>query len=148
MTYQKSANYQAYRTASETLPKTRQIVMLYDGAVRAVQQAREAIEQKQYEERYKKLLKASEILMGLQSCLDYDSGAEMAQILFDYYSSLDARILTIHRSNSLEMCDRVIDELKEMRSAWQEIDQNAESGGAAPKGMDAEAAISGMQVSV
>jgi flagellar protein FliS len=123
--------YQAYAAATQTTAPVRQIVLLYDGVIRLVQQAKEAITEKRIEDRYKLLIKASELVGGLQSCLDFDNGGEIARILYSYYSSIDARIFTIHRSNSTEDCDNVIADLKQMRDAWNEIDQTS---AAKPKG--------------
>ncbi len=133
MVFDRNAQYQAYNMASQTVPKTRQIVMLYDGVIRFMQQAKEAISEKRIQDRYNLLMKASEVIVSLQACLDHDSGEQMAQILHDYYASIDLRIITIHRSNSLEMCDRIIAELKDMRNAWSHIDSTlAMSGQSTP----------------
>ncbi len=120
--------YQAYATATQTVSPVRQIVLLYDGAVRCVQQAREAIEQKRIEDRYNLLIKASELIGGLQGCLDFDNGGEIARILYSYYSAIDARLFAIHRTNSIEECDSIIHDLKSMRDAWNEIDHNNAAG--------------------
>lgn len=124
MIFDRSAQYQAYNMATQTVPKTRQIVMLYDGVIRFMQQAKEAIAEKRIEDRFNLLVRAGEVIISLQNCLDHENGGEIAQILNDYYSSIDMRILSIHRSNSMEMCDRVIAELKEMRNAWHQIDSS------------------------
>ena len=121
--------YQAYAAATQTAPKTKQILMLYDGVIRLVQQAREAIREKRIEQRYRALARATDIIMGLQGCLDFENGGDVARILYNFYSTIDSHIFSIHRTNSMETCDEVIAELKKMRSAWQEIDQSA--GGAA-----------------
>lgn len=129
MSTTKSAQYGAYSAASQTVPKTKQIVMLYDGAIRFMQQAREAIVEKRIQDRFNLLNRAADIVISLQGCLDFENGGEIAPILYDYYSSLDARILNIHRSNSLELCDSVIDNLKEMRNAWRTIDDQMSGSG-------------------
>ncbi len=116
--------YQAYAVATQTVAPVRQIVLLYDGVIRLVQQAREAIGEKRIEDRYNLLIKASELVGGLQSCLDFDNGGEIAKILYSYYSAIDSRLFAIHRSNSVEDCDSVIADLKQMRDAWNEIAHN------------------------
>lgn len=122
--------YQAYSTATQTMPRTKQIVMLYDGVIRFVQQAKEAIREKRIEDRYKVLTKATEVIIGLQSCLDFEQGGDVARTLFSFYSMIENRILAIHRTNSLETCDEVITEMKKMRDVWHEIDQNTGGGDA------------------
>jgi flagellar secretion chaperone FliS len=115
--------YQAYASATQTVAKTKQIVMLYDGAIRYIQQAKEAIREKRIEDRYRLLVKTGEIINGLQACLDFENGKEIARVLYQFYSSIDNRLFGIHRSNSIEECDEVIAELKQMREVWHEIDQ-------------------------
>lgn len=119
----KNAQYGAYHKAAHTVAKTKQVVMLYDGAIRNLQQAREAISERRIQDRYNLLSKASEIVLGLQGCIDFENGGDVATTLFDFYSSVDSRIISIHRSNSIETCDQLIKELKEMREAWNEIDR-------------------------
>ena len=116
----------AYGRATQTVNKTRQVVMLYDGAIRFLQHASEAIEKKDYETRYNKLVRVSDILIGLQSCLDFDAGGASAKILFDFYSAMDTRVFALHRSNDIQACQAIIRELKEMRDAWDQIDRASE----------------------
>lgn len=117
-------HYQAYAAAKQTVAKTRQIVMLYDGAIRYLQQALEAIKEKRIEDRYRLLINASEIINGLQGCLDFEKGGKVAAVLYQFYSSTDLKIFSIHRTNSQETCEQVIADLKQMRDAWYDIDQN------------------------
>lgn len=124
--------YSAYNQALYTIPKTRQVVMLYDGIIRYLQQAREAMEAKRIQDRFNLLVKAGEIVMGLQSSLDFEKGESVAQVLYDFYSSVDARILTLHRTQDLVMCDGLIQEIKEMRAIWDEIDKANNAGSNAP----------------
>lgn len=121
--------YQAYAVATQTVAPVRQIVLLYDGIIRYVQRAKEAIVSKNIEERYNNLIKASELVGGLQGCLDFDNGGKIAKILYSYYSSVDARLFSVHRTNSIDDCDSILDDLKQMRDAWNEIDQSANADG-------------------
>jgi flagellar protein FliS len=114
--------YKAYRNASHTVNKTRQVVMIYDGAIRFLQQAADAIEQKDYEARYNKLIRVSDIITGLQACLDFQAGGNPAKILYDFYSSVDARIFALHRTNDIEACRAIIADMKQMRDVWSAID--------------------------
>ena len=116
-------HYKAYNLASQTVGKTRQVVMLYDGAIRFLQQGLEAIEKKDYETRYNKLTRAADVLVGLQACLDFEVGGNAARVLYDFYASIDVRIFSIHRTNDAKECQAVIDQLKEMREVWAAIDQ-------------------------
>lgn len=123
--------YQAYAAATQTVARTKQIVMLYDGVIRLMQQSKEAIKENRIEDRYKALTRASDIIMGLQGCLDFEVGGSVGQILYNFYSSIDGRISSIHRSSSLETCDAVIFDVKQMRDVWDEIDQKSTNNGLA-----------------
>lgn len=121
--------YQAYAAAMQTMAGTRQVVMLYEGIIRYLQQAREAMAQRRIEERYNNLTRASEIVFGLQSCLDFERGGDVAKVLYNFYTSLDARIFSLHRSGDAAVCEQLIADVKRMRDVWAEIDS---SGGAKP----------------
>ena len=123
--------YQAYAAATQTVAKTKQIVMLYDGIIRFMQQAKEAIIHKRIEDRYNALIKSSEVIVGLQGCLDFENGGNIAKVLYSFYSTIDGHIFSIHRTNSAETCDEVINELKKMRDVWHEIDVNNADGDSA-----------------
>lgn len=114
--------YQAYKSATHTVAKTQQVVMLYDGAIRYIRQAREAIEAKRIEDRYNLLMKAADIISGLQGALDFERGGNIAVVLYNYYSSISSRLFAIHHSNNVKDCDAVIEDLKQMRAIWQQID--------------------------
>lgn len=124
-------HYKAYNQATHTVAKTRQVVMLYDGAIRFLSQARDAMEKNDFELRYNKLSRAGEIVAGLQACLDFDAGHGTAQTLFDFYSSMDMRILQLHRTNDVQACAQVIADLKQMREVWNRIDHGEATADAA-----------------
>lgn len=127
------AVYKAYSRANHTVARTRQVVMLYDGIIRFMKQARQHIEENDIENRFKKLVKSSDIVIGLQSCLDFDTGGESAKILYNYYSDIDMRIMELHRSGDIAECDSIIHDLKEMRDVWDHIDRDLPEKNAAPE---------------
>lgn len=114
-----NANY----AAAESMSKTRQIVMLYDAIIKNIGQAKEAIIAKEYEKRFNATQKASNIIIGLHSALDFDKGGEISETLRNFYTNIDLRIVKLNQTNDLEECDAIIDELKKMRATWDEIDQ-------------------------
>ena len=120
-------SYKAYSRATHTVSKTRQVVMLYDGMIRFLQQAMEAMEKKDFETRYNKLIRISDIITGLQACLDFETGGHSAKILYDFYSRIDLRIFALHRSNDVKEGSAIMTELKQMRDAWDKIDRGGEA---------------------
>ena len=134
--------YKAYSAATRTVAKTRQIVMLYDGAIRFIKQAQTAIMEKRVEDRFRLLVRASDVIVGLQNCIDFENGGKVAHTLHGFYTNISMRILSVnlHPKESMALCDGIIDELKQMRDTWDSIDRTA----ATPDAPDtAPAAITG-----
>lgn len=125
MVAHKPSQYQAYSLATRTVAKTRQVVMLYNGAIRFLQQAQVAIGEKRIEERFKLLQRASEIVVGLQSSIDFDTGGEIAHTLHRFYTGVSLRILSVNfkRDEGAAICEEIITDLKQMRDIWDSIDQ-------------------------
>lgn len=134
--------YKAYSRANHTVPKTKQVVMLYDGVIRNLQQAVEAMKNNDIAERYNKLTRAGEIIIGLQACLDFDQGEETAQILYDFYSSVDSRIINLHRTNDVNVCLHLVAEIKKMRAMWDKIDRGEMEDSPAPSNNSAAVSAS------
>jgi flagellar protein FliS len=134
MSNKKLAQYQAYSAASRTVPKTQQVVMLYDGVIRFLRQAKEAMLEKRIEDRFNLLLRASQIIVGLRSSIDYTVGGDVAHTLERFYTGIDVRILSLNfNKDGADLCDGIIEDLKSMRDVWDNIHQNYEGdAGSAP----------------
>lgn len=121
---------QAYKNAFASVDKLNQVIMLYDGAIAALQQARQAIIDKNIEERYNKVSKAFYIMSGLRDAIDHASGGEIAGVLSEWYSGTILRIITINRTNDIALCEMCIAHVKQMRDAWVEAEKQVKGGGA------------------
>lgn len=121
----KPSQYQAYSLATRTVAKTRQVVMLYDGAIRFLQQAKSAIEAHNIEDRFNLLQRASEVVIGLQSSIDFDTGGEVAHTLHRFYTDISMRILAVNfrDADGADLCSGIITDLKQMRDIWDGIDK-------------------------
>jgi flagellar secretion chaperone FliS len=131
--YNKNASITAYANAAATASKTTQVVMLYDGLVKIIQQAKQAIIDKKFEDRYNLIERACMIVAGLQGCLDFEKGGEVSQLLNDYYSAIEVRLILIQGNNDLALCDQIVKELKIMRDSWAKVDKKASNGGGEEK---------------
>lgn len=114
--------YAAYTAAQQNTSKCKQVVMLYDGAMRFITKAMDAIKENNIQERFNNLERASKIILGLQSALDFDRGGEVAKVLDEYYHNIDMRLVSVHYNNDASICEKVLRELKIMREAWEEVD--------------------------
>jgi flagellar secretion chaperone FliS len=111
----------AYGQAAETLPPARQIVLLYDGAIRRIREARRALEIGRINERYIAVHKATAIIDALHACLDYERGGEIARHLDQIYTYVSFRLQRINLNNDVAICDEVVLRLGELRASWAEI---------------------------
>jgi flagellar protein FliS len=82
----------AYGQAAETLSPARQIVLLYDGAMRRIKEARRALEQGRVNERYVAVEKARAIIDALHACLDHERGGDIASHLDQIYTYVGFRL--------------------------------------------------------
>jgi flagellar secretion chaperone FliS len=111
----------AYGQAAETLAPLRQIVMLYDGAIRRVKEARQAIEQQRVRERHVAVQKASAIVEALQMALDHQRGGEIAGQLDKIYTYVGFRLQRINLDDDPAICDELVARLGELRASWAQI---------------------------
>ena len=101
--------------------------MLYDGAIRFLLQASEAMRAYDSQMRFQRLSRAGEIVLALQSALDPTQGDKEAKQLHDFYNAIHREILALHRSYDYKRCEAVISELRDMREVWDMIDRGVES---------------------
>lgn len=112
--------------------------MLYDAMIRNLSQAREAMMEGRVEDRYNKLVRVTEIIAGLQMSLDFDQGKEAAQGLYDFYSLLESRVMSLHRNGDVVLCDQLVAEVRDMREAWHQIDKNYDGNSHSPDAVSSD----------
>ena len=122
----------AYGAASQTIPVSRQIVLLYDGAIRKVEEARQASLEQRIEDRFNATQKAAQIIDALHASLDFEQGGEVAQTLDRWYTMIGMKIQRLNVTNSEADCHEVIALLREVRNAWDRITSAPASPAAAP----------------
>lgn len=110
-----------YNRAVDTIPPVRQVVLLYDAAMRWVREAKRAIAEGRIEDRFHAVRRATAIVEALHQCLDFDRGGEIAELLDRYYTYLHFRLQTINVRNDPLVCDEVLERLAEMRASWAKI---------------------------
>ncbi len=108
----------AYGQAVETIPPARQIVMLYDGVLRQIANARTAIGDRRINDRFIAVQKATLILEGLQGCLDHENGGEIAPQLDQLYSHYIFRLQAINMEDDPVICDELSAQIRELRESW------------------------------
>lgn len=104
----------------ETASPEQILIMLYDGAIRFLNQAKVHMQNKELEQSHTNIIKAQRIITEFMSSLDMDMGGEMAENLFNLYEYLHHRLVQANIKKDIEAIDEVLDHLRSLKSTWQE----------------------------
>jgi flagellar protein FliS len=114
--------YQQYRaTKVETAGSVDLVVMLYQGAVRFIRLAIEAIERNDGEAAHKNLVRAQDIVVELLGSLNREAGGQIADQLAGIYDYCFRRLVVANVKKDPEPAHEVVRILRDLGSAWQEI---------------------------
>jgi flagellar protein FliS len=103
------------------------VVALYDGIVRFLYTAIEAVEHGDAEGRRAAVKRALDIIIHLQARLRMDVGGRPAQVLSEFYASVFAQILQASQSASAAKFNHAIDCVRNVRDAWREVARETSS---------------------
>ena len=107
--------------AITTQSKGRLIVLLYDGAIKFMNLAIEALEAKNYAEKGKYIAKAQDIISELSAVLDMDAGGEIATNLRQLYCFMLRRLSEANLKKDPRLIQDVIDLMKELNQGWKAV---------------------------
>ncbi len=102
----------------------RLVQLLFEGATARISSAKGHIERKQYDKKSSQINSAINIIGGLQESLNFDAG-ELAYNLEKLYDYMIRRLFEANVRNSIEMLDEVNGLLLQIKSAWDEIRDQA-----------------------
>ena len=113
----------AYReSAALTASREQLVVMLYDGALRYLNQAAVAMQAEHLQVSHIKLRRAENIIMHLRGVLDLDQG-EIAEHLWLIYMFCQRHLLQARLDRDPEKVKQVAALLAQLREAWSAIAQ-------------------------
>lgn len=94
-------------------------LMLYNGCLKFIKQGRQAILDKNIEEKNTSLLKVQEIIRELMATLnmEYEISHQM-MLMYDYILN---RLIEANVNNNLEALDEASSHIKEFRDTWQQV---------------------------
>lgn len=115
--YQKRQN--AYKqTQLNTASKEQLVLMLYDGVVRFSEQGRQAIAEKNIEQKQFTLVRSQDIIFELINGLDREQGGDIAENLSRLYSYSIKRLVDANLTNDTSGIDEVQHIFRNLREAW------------------------------
>jgi flagellar protein FliS len=134
MNQQAAQNYLKTKVFTAT-PEQLQL-MLYDGAIRFGEQARAALEKKNFEQSYTMISKVQKIITELNSTLKHDVFPELCGKLASLYNYAYRKLVEANISHTVESLDEALKLLRFQRETWvMLLDQlgKAKAGAAAQK---------------
>ena len=97
------------------------VVALYDGIIRFLYAAIEAVERGDAEERRAAVKRALDIILHLQARLRMDVGGRPAKELSEFYAAIFAQILQASQSASKQKFEHAIGCVRNVRNAWRQV---------------------------
>lgn len=121
--------YQKYKQVEiNTASQNRLVVMLYDGAIKFLEEACKSMDKIHgTEEVHNNIVKAQEIIYELLSSLNYEAG-EIADRLASIYTYMNQKLTEGNISKTKPPVLEVIKYLKELKSAWVIVEEKALKG--------------------
>ena len=107
------------------------LLMLYDGCITYLHQAKEYIAAKNYAQKGILISKALDIIAELSASLNAEKGGELAANLIRLYFYCNKRLFTANLKMDTAPIDEVIKILEGLRNAFAEITHNPEAAAAA-----------------
>lgn len=122
----------------------RLILLLFDGALKAVTKAKFHMGKKEISAKGEAISKAIAIIdEGLNLSLDVKAGGELAENLRSLYEYMCHRLLQANLKNDVDALDEVAKLLSELRGAWAAIEKSPEvsNGTAVARPREAQQAV-------
>lgn len=116
-----------FQTKVSTTDQGQLLIMLYDGALRYLAQAREKIETKDFAAKGVLISKVMDIINELSSSLNLEKGGSLATNLNNLYVLCTARLLQANLKMDLKALDSVVQILSGLRSAYAQIIETPEA---------------------
>ena len=113
------AAYKANQVSTES--KGRLIVMLYDGAVKFLNQALTEMEAGNFDKKGEYINKAIDIIHELNVCLDMEAGGEMAKNLRSLYMFMIRHLAEANMQRDAQRVREVASLLSDLNEGWKAI---------------------------
>lgn len=112
--------YQAYKNNSVNTASPGELtLMLYNGCLKFIKQAKKGIEDKDFEKKNVNIQKAQKIIRELM--LTLDQKAEISNQFMPLYDYMNVRLMEANIQNDLEILEEVDSLVKEFRDTWKEV---------------------------
>ncbi len=121
-------NEQYLKSEIETASPLKRVVMLYDGAIYFIEDAKEKMSAKKYTDATISNIRAQNIISELKSSLNMDYG-DLPERLNALYSYFLKKLISANMERKIEFLEEVLKHLAELRNSWNELLEKEEGGG-------------------
>jgi flagellar protein FliS len=97
------------------------VVMLYDGILESLGQARLFMERKEYLECGRQCTKALTIIAGLRETLDFEHGEPVASNLLSFYNVVTSKVIGAQTRRDDAWFREAVELVKSVREAWAQL---------------------------
>ena len=94
-------------------------LMLYNGCLKFIKQAKKAIEENKTEEKHNNIIKAQNIINELMVTLNMD--IEISHNMMQLYDYINTRLIEANMKNEISILDEVEGYVVEFRTTWKEV---------------------------
>ncbi len=108
-------------TQIETASREQILLMLYDGAIRFMRQAREAMKEEDYQVSHNKLIKSQDIVTELMASLEIDIMGDVGKQLYNLYDYILHNLVQANVDKDVKKIDAAVSIMQELQEAWDEI---------------------------
>lgn len=112
--------YQAYQNNSVNTASPGELtLMLYNGCLKFIKQAKKGIEEKNFEMKNTNIQKAQKIIQELMVTIDQD--APIAKEVMPLYDFINRRLMEANVNNEVAILDEAAELVTEFRDTWKEV---------------------------
>jgi flagellar protein FliS len=114
--------YQAYKQNSMSTASPGELtLMLYNGCIKFLKQAKQAIAEKKIEEKHNNIIKSQNIIRELMVSLNMD--VEVSHNMMQMYDYILNRLVEANTKNDVAILEEVEDYVIQFRDTWKEVIQ-------------------------
>lgn len=117
------------QTQIDTAPKEQILLMLYDGAVRFLNQAKVGFAEKNIEKIHNNIIKVQNIITEFEATLDMQSGGQFAENLFALYEYINNQLLIANIKKREDCLDEALKHMIELRDTWRQAVRQFKASG-------------------
>ena len=103
----------------ETATPEQILILLYDGAIRFLIKAKQAIEDNDVQETHNNIIACENIILEFMSSLDMENGGDLAQRLYNLYDYFYNVLVQANIKKDAMKVNEVLKHLKGLRETWQ-----------------------------